>query len=528
MRTVFLVPRRADGGQRDRLWAYCRARWRRLFPDVAVYEGEHLEGPFNRSAAINRAAELADADGRWDVGIVIDSDVLLPRAQVQAAIDRAAATGRVTWAHRRWRGVREDATKRILDDRRDLGDELDRDALDLIVERTNPLSWSCCIAIPREVFDDLGGFDERFRGWGFEDMAFQSIVCGLYGWERIEGDVVHLWHPRSEERIVPGQSRLTATPEYVTNALLGRRYMVALRRDHQLHDRGDVPADDAERLRDIDNLQRDDEKFRMMARRLGLADWSGWWPTLEELREGARAHRQQQELVTFTAIVRTGGEASAWESRSAYLRQSLASLAEHVSGPIVQRVIYSDWGQAHRAVLEAIGAEHGFYVAGPDRHLGYTPSVQALWRYIRTRARGQYLFVAEDDFTYERDVDLVPMAHALQANDRLRQVALLRAPCYPREFEQGGVLGWPEASFAPADAGGPLERLEHRNFWTMNPAVYRRSIADEPWPSAPSSERVFGDQVLRDPASRVALWGDGSPWIAHIGTVRAVAGGAGY
>jgi len=228
MRAVFLVPRRADNGPRDAIWTWCKARWETLFPDIGIYEGEHTEGPFNRSAAVNRAAELADVDGRWDMGIVIDADVFLRASQVQAAIDRAAATRKVTWAHRRWRGIREDWTKRVVADMRDFGPEVDHDDMDVLVERTNPISWSCCIAIPRKVWDDLGGFDERFVGWGFEDMAFQSIVVGLYGHQRIDGDVYHLYHPRSEERIVKGSPALTATAEYTIerpprSALHGRR-----------------------------------------------------------------------------------------------------------------------------------------------------------------------------------------------------------------------------------------------------------------------------------------------------------------
>jgi hypothetical protein len=77
----------------------------------------------------------------------------------------------VTWGHRRWRGFHESWTERWVKRAAGLGPELDRDEMDLYVERTNPLSWSCFIVFPRPVFDDLGGFDERFKGWGFEDMA---------------------------------------------------------------------------------------------------------------------------------------------------------------------------------------------------------------------------------------------------------------------------------------------------------------------------------------------------------------------
>lgn len=523
MRTVFLVPRRSDGGHRDRLWAYCRARWERYFPDIEVVEGHHDEGSFNRSAAINRAA--ADA-GDWDLGIVIDSDVMLSVSQVRAAIDRAAGTGRVTWGHRRWRGFAESWTERWVRERKDFGPDLDRDEMDLYVERTNPLSWSCFIVIPRAVFDDMGGFDERFRGWGFEDLAFQSVVAGLFGFERVEGDVVHLWHPRSDERILLGRSRSTASDDYIRNGLLGRRYMLALRRDHDGHDR-DRPASEVERERDMSNLVRDDAKFLAVARGRGMpeAKWGDWWPTLPELRDGARVHREAHPAggATVTVVVTTGGSAETWPERSAYLRASLASLTEHVTGPIVQRVIYSDWPDEFRPELAAIAGEHGFYVAGEGHH-GYTDARRRLWAYLAKRAQGSYIFATEDDFVYDRDVDLAPMIATLQANRDLRQLALLRAPYYPREVEAGGVLA--SLKEPPVLVNHrPHPFMEHRDHFTANPSLFRRSLTDVPWPRAKSSERVFGDQVLRDKSARFAYWGAGEPWVSHIGAVRA---GEGY
>lgn len=517
---ALLVPRRADRGHRDRLWEYAAARWRRYFPHLGIFEGHHDDGPFNRSAAINRAAEAA---GSWDIGVVVDADVLLSVSQVEAAIESARATGHVTWGHRRWRGIREDATLRLVGDKRDLGAELSRDELDLIVERTNPLSWSCCIAIPRPVFDDMGGFDERFRGWGFEDMAFQSLICGLYGWERIEGDVIHLWHPRSEDRITKGNPRETATEEYTVNARLGRRYMVALRRDHKLHDRGDLPASEEERQRDIDNLKRDDAAWEPVVRRFGLPDWSQWWPTLEELRDGAKAFRTEGSPATVTIVVTTGGDEAAWVERSGYLRRSLASLNERIRGPIIQRVIYSDWAE-HRDELAAIAEAEGFYVVGEGHH-GYTGARRRLWHYLAKRARGTHIFATEDDFLYDRDVDLEPMIATLDAEPTLRQMALLRGAYYPREIEAGGVL---QSLKTPHELVNhrPYPFVTHRDHFTANPSLFRRSLAAIDWPSGPSSERLFGDVVLRDPAARFAYWGSGEPWVTHVGAVRADLPGA--
>lgn len=507
-------------------------------PDVEIFEGVHEGGPFNRSAAVNRAAAEA---GAWDVAVVIDSDVFLRQSSVVAAVETAARTGRVTWGHRRWRGLSESWTHRVVADRRDFGAEVDSEDMDVLVERTNPISWSCCIAIPRSVWDDLGGFDERFVGWGYEDMAFQSVVVGLYGHERIEGDVFHLYHPRSEERIVKGQPAVTASREYHINAMLGRRYMVALRRDHRLHDRPGLPASDDERLRDIHNLLRDDAAMVAKApRNLALPDWSAWWPTLTELRDGARTGLVGPEHAppSITVIVHTGGIAEHWPERSEYLARSLASLSEKVTGPIVQRVIYSDWGDELQPEVELLGALHGFYVVG-DGHHGYTGSMERMWRYIAKRAKGEYIFQTEDDFTFDRPVDLVSLATVLRGDPGLAQVALLRDAYYADERETGGILGWPEPAFTRvvSEAGEP--RLEHRLFFTANPSLFRRSLTATPWPSEqtsrrilgrrpdqmPSSETAFGRLVFADKRTRVAFWGDGESWVSHIGAVRA---GVGY
>jgi hypothetical protein len=515
MRTVFLVPRRADK-HRDQLWEWCKARWHALFPDIPIYEGHHeaSEGLFSRAAAINRAARQADADGRWDLAIVIDADVFLKRSQVQAAIDTATRTRHVTWAHRRWRGLNEDSTMRIIAERRDFGSEIDNVDMDILVERTTPLSWSCCFVVPRAVFDDAGGFDERFRGWGFEDLAWQSLVCGLYGYERLEGDVIHLYHPRSEERIIKGEPASTASAQYIANGRLGRRYMYALRRDYGRTDRPDA-SDAAELARDLANLKRDDAKFALLQTPAERAQWEDWWPTLEELRDGAKEAGR-----SVTVIVHTGGEPETWKERSGYLRKSLASLVKQVSGPITQRVIYSDWGDQRLDDLRAIGEPFGFYVAGPSEHLGYTGSMKAMWRYLAKRAKGVYVFQAEDDFLFLKPVDLRAMILALEENPQLAQLALLRQAAYPREFENGGILGWPETEFTSAGSNGRTH-LEHRLFWTQNPSLYRRTVTATPWPSGRSSERLFGDALAKDPAVRFGLWGSGEPWLKHIGAVRA-------
>jgi hypothetical protein len=60
-------------------------------------------------------------------------------------------------------------------------------------------SWAGLLVMTREAFDNAGGYDERFVGWGWEDNAFQLTMDRKNGKHvRIDDFAVHLWHERSD------------------------------------------------------------------------------------------------------------------------------------------------------------------------------------------------------------------------------------------------------------------------------------------------------------------------------------------
>lgn len=539
MRTVILVPRRAGIPERDRAWAWCRARWEATLPEFPIYEGHHDAGPFNRSAAINLAARLADEGGPWGQAVIVDADIFIDAQRVRQAVDVAARTGRVAWAFGWWAGLTQAASEALVAGDMDpdaLVNELSAlhaagtpnslghvpvpDRLPGACEKVNPVSWSCCFVVPRPAFDRLGGFDERFAGWGWEDMAFQSAVVGLIGHERVPGAVLHLWHPRH-----PGLGEDGANKR--RNRQLGRRYMYALRA-MGLHDRAAL-ADEEEMERDRANLLRLmklEETDRQGRPAADLPNWRDWLPSLEELVDSWKDGRAAGPRPRVAIVVRTGGRPENWPARRAYLEQMLESLDRHVAyEPTVARVVFADWDQPFRAELSELAERHGFYVVGGEENLGFTSSMDRLWGYLNSRTWPfDYAFLVEDDFLFERDVDLDAMIQALEANPHLVQMALLRDACYPAEREKGGILGHPIDAFDPAGADGSAW-LEHQRFFTLNPTLIPRRILGEPWPRTQHSEAVFGRRLFEDPDRRAALWGTGEPWVRHLGEVRA---GAGY
>jgi glycosyltransferase involved in cell wall biosynthesis len=60
---------------------------------------------------------------------------------------------------------------------------------------------SCNLGIWRSDFDRVGGFDEAYQGWGYEDSDFvvRLIHAGVKRKDgRFATGVVHLWHPQND------------------------------------------------------------------------------------------------------------------------------------------------------------------------------------------------------------------------------------------------------------------------------------------------------------------------------------------
>jgi GT2 family glycosyltransferase len=183
-----LVPRRVADEQRERVWAWLAKRLRRDGWDVR--EGWHTEdeGLFNRSAAINRAAVGSDAD----VFVIADADTLVGRAQIESAVRIARATGTLTFGFHRYAALSEEGTEAVLD-----GYD---GSWEPYVELEFINTASSCVVVRRDLWDRLGGFDERFVGWGWEDVAFSLAAQTLGGgMHRVAGTAWHLWHPQGPD-----------------------------------------------------------------------------------------------------------------------------------------------------------------------------------------------------------------------------------------------------------------------------------------------------------------------------------------
>lgn len=161
---------------------------------------------FSLSAARNNAVAQAKAAGA-SVVVIQDADVLIdPQALVDAVA--LAREGKIVLPYDLVRYLIPYHTNLIL-----RGKIKPQNAQDL-----GAFDWSLggAYVTTVETWEYVGGQDERFAGWGCEDIAF-AVTADKMGkrLERTHGTMHHLFHPSAEKE---------TDPSYYENSALLTRY----------------------------------------------------------------------------------------------------------------------------------------------------------------------------------------------------------------------------------------------------------------------------------------------------------------
>lgn len=182
-----LIPWRKGDTQRESILRWTQLRWLELLPQAELVVAGHDGEPFSRSRARNNA--FANSFG--DLLVLADADTVVPDRQAIDDAIEAAEAGHWVLPYETYYNATQVDTALLLDR---------RPSLDI----AEPARWefrlgdsiSGVIVLPRAAYEAVGGYDESFVGWGFEDRAFADALNTLWGpCQRLPGYVVHLWHP---------------------------------------------------------------------------------------------------------------------------------------------------------------------------------------------------------------------------------------------------------------------------------------------------------------------------------------------
>lgn len=202
-------------------WREGKDKWRKhsknftfdYYSTVAGVFLADVPGKFSISACRNQAArEALDQLNKLNVLFFADSDTFVSEEQIRLACGLAVSENRMVIAYDRYYRLDKKATKHFYHKGQ-------------IVETGRLIEnhVSGAVAVPVSLFKEVGGFDERFNGWGGDDRAFYcacNTITGHYEALRVTGTAYHLYHR-------PSPYKDKKSPEYAFNVFLGIRYKEA-------------------------------------------------------------------------------------------------------------------------------------------------------------------------------------------------------------------------------------------------------------------------------------------------------------
>jgi predicted glycosyltransferase involved in capsule biosynthesis len=203
-----IVPYKAADEYREKNWSWIKRRYEILMPNAEICIGNYDGEPFCKSAAINNAAQTATRD----IFLIADADIVFDLDQIREAV---GALDKYTWVipYTFLYYLPPEATREL--------HKRDPSVIMKDIDYTGYLKTRCISEkdgwewggginiVRRRHFEKVGGFDERFKGWGGEDDAFQKVldaVCGPH--IRVEATMWHLYHPLASKENQSKNTRL--------------------------------------------------------------------------------------------------------------------------------------------------------------------------------------------------------------------------------------------------------------------------------------------------------------------------------
>ena len=187
-----IIPYCPDGGRRDINLSFVHKRLKAILPEAEVITPIQEQAPFSRSFTCNYGAKHASGD----VLLICDADMGFEYDRIENGLKIVHTVPWIAPMNQKWDYTWQ-ASNRLLG----MAPDVELKSLDLELSRkwgAERCRGGAMLMITKENYFKIGGFDERFNGWGFEDNAFFLLANAMLG-EFVETDNIayHLWHPSS-------------------------------------------------------------------------------------------------------------------------------------------------------------------------------------------------------------------------------------------------------------------------------------------------------------------------------------------
>lgn len=183
---------------RWRSFQWLQQRYEALLPNAEIILGTSDMEPYNRSQARNNAF----AQSTRDLILVADADTAFNMGQITKAMQMITELGApwvICYDEHRYYNLGQEATAYLI--AQDPTAPLEEPPANICEHVIT--SWAGLVMLPRAAWEKVGGYDERFVGWGYEDNGRRFALEHAVGpYRRVTGTngfCVHMWHPAPEE-----------------------------------------------------------------------------------------------------------------------------------------------------------------------------------------------------------------------------------------------------------------------------------------------------------------------------------------
>lgn len=198
-----LIPFSSKDPVRRRNFKWLLKYWKHELPYAEIIIGKSRSKIFCKGEALNNAVRKSNGQ----VLVILDADAYLPGNIINRCADRILEekeNGHNLWyvPYRNLYRLKEWITGLIIAS--DPNDPLRLSSpppSDQVEDNGDKAKYghrygAMIMIFPREAYDRIGCFDERFKGWGGEDIALLRTLDTLYSKHKTtRNDILHLWHP---------------------------------------------------------------------------------------------------------------------------------------------------------------------------------------------------------------------------------------------------------------------------------------------------------------------------------------------
>lgn len=166
---------------------YVCNRYGELFPEAKIYFGDMPGDKWNISGSRNIAINAA-IDDDCDVILVSDADIQPEKFSIEKAIQVTIAEKVVSLPYTETYFLNEELSSEWIAGKLSLPEAVRKSQV-----YRNQVAGA--YVITPDIFKTMNGWDERFLGWGFEDLAFVDAHETLIGpLRKISGTLISLFH----------------------------------------------------------------------------------------------------------------------------------------------------------------------------------------------------------------------------------------------------------------------------------------------------------------------------------------------